>query len=142
MKVDDRSAIAEHLIYQLWERNYFSTIPQQTIAGEQVTIISTGIKKEDSGPDFNGITIKIGDQVFHGDLEIHRAPEDWYQHSHHADPAYNNVIMPLVIGPEDLDEPAIHRLIHGRKNRLKTPKKKHRVGKEYSLRFPIRLSPQ
>lgn len=107
MKVDDRSAIAEYLIYQLWERNYFSTIPLKSIDGQDVTIISTGIKNEDSGPDFKGITIKLNEQIFYGDLEIHRAPEDWYQHSHHADPAYNNVVMHLVIGPEKYKEPAI-----------------------------------
>jgi len=107
MKVDDRSPIAEHLISQLWEQNYFSTIFLKTIEGQPVTIISTGIKNEDSGPDFKGVTVKCDDQIFHGDLEIHRAPEDWYQHSHHADPAYNNVIMHLVIGPEKFQELAM-----------------------------------
>jgi len=107
MKVDDRSPIAELIINQLWEQNYFSTIPLKSIAGPDVTIISTGIKNQDAGPDFKGITIRLNDQIFHGDLEIHRAPEDWYQHSHHADPAYNNVIMHLVIGPEKYKEPAI-----------------------------------
>jgi len=107
MKVDDRSPLAEQLIYQLWERNYFSTIPLTTVQGQKVTIISTGVKNEDSGPDFKGITIRLEDRIYHGDLEIHRAPEDWYQHSHHADPAYNNVVMHLVIGPEKFKEPAI-----------------------------------
>jgi hypothetical protein len=107
MKVDDRSAIAEHLIYQLWESNYFSSIPLKTIDGHEVNIISTGIRNEDAGPDFKGITIKLDDKIYHGDLEIHRAPQDWYLHSHHADPAYNNVIMHLVIGPEKFKEPAI-----------------------------------
>jgi len=107
MKVDDRSPIAEHLIYQLWEQNYFSSIPLKTIEGHKVTIISAGIKNEDSGPDFKDISIELDDQIYHGDLEIHRASEDWYQHSHHADPAYNNVIMHLVIGPEQFKEPAI-----------------------------------
>ncbi len=107
MKVDDRSPIAELMINQLWEQNYFSTIPIKNIDGQEVTIISTGVKNKDAGPDFKGITIKLNDQIFYGDLEIHRAPEDWYQHSHHADPAYNNVVMHLVIGPEKFRESAI-----------------------------------
>ncbi|MDZ7263717.1 MAG: DUF2851 family protein [candidate division KSB1 bacterium] len=107
MKVDDRSVIAEQLIFQLWERGYFSTIPLTTIDGRTVTIISTGIKNEDAGPDFKNITIRLDDTLYQGDLEIHRAPEDWYQHSHHADAAYNQVIMHLVIGPMDASEPAI-----------------------------------
>jgi hypothetical protein len=107
MKVDDRSPIAEHLIVHLWEQNYFSSIPLTTIDGQSVEIISTGIKNQDSGPDFKNISIKINDKIYQGDLEIHRAPEDWYQHSHHADPAYNDVVMHLVIGPEKYQEPAI-----------------------------------
>ncbi|UCE07315.1 MAG: DUF2851 family protein [bacterium] len=107
MKVDDRSAIAEYLIYQLWEQNYFSSIPLETIEGQKVTIISTGIRNKDSGPDFRNISIKMDEKIYQGDLEIHRAPEDWYLHNHHADPAYNNVVMHLVIGPEKFKEPAI-----------------------------------
>ncbi len=107
MKVDDRSPIAEHLIAHLWEQNYFSSIPLKTIDGQRVEIISAGIKNLDSGPDFKNISIKLNDRICQGDLEIHRAPEDWYQHSHHADPAYNNVIMHLVIGPEKYKEIAI-----------------------------------
>jgi len=105
MKVDDRSAIAELMINQLWEQDYFSTIPIRSVDGQDVTIISTGVKNKDAGPDFKGITIKVNDQIFHGDLEIHRAPEDWYQHSHHADPAYNHVVMHLVIVLKNLKSP-------------------------------------
>ena len=107
MKVDDRSPIAEQLIFRLWEQNYFSTMPLKSIDGQEVRIVATGIRNEDAGPDFRGITIKLNEQIFHGDLEIHRAPEDWYQHSHHSDPAYNNVVMHLVIGPEKYKETAI-----------------------------------
>ena len=107
MKVSDRSPIAEYLIVHLWEKNYFSSIALKTIEGQRLEIVSTGIKNLDSGPDFKNISIKMNDRILQGDLEIHRAPEDWYQHSHHADPAYNNVIMHLVIGPEKYKEIAI-----------------------------------
>lgn len=107
MQVDDRSPIAEHLIAHLWEQNYFSTIPLKDIHDQPVTIISTGIKNTDAGPDFKGISVKLGNRIYTGDLEIHRAPEDWYQHSHHADPAYQQVIMHLVIGPPKFKETAI-----------------------------------
>ncbi len=107
MQVDDRTAIAENFICQLWEKNYFSTVPLLTIKKESVTIISLGLRNFDAGPDFKGITVKLQNQVYHGDLEIHRAPEDWYQHGHHADPAYSNVILHLIIGKPTPAEPAI-----------------------------------
>ena len=107
MKVDDRSEIAEHFISQLWEKKFFSTIQLKTINGKIVEIIAFGIRNYDAGPDFKNISIKLEDKIIQGDLEIHRAPEDWYLHKHHADPAYNNVILHLIIGEPSNREPAI-----------------------------------
>ena len=107
MKVDDRSVIAEHFISQLWQKKYFSTIPLLTTKGQQLEIISFGNRNEDAGPDFKTISIKIGNDILHGDLEIHRAVEDWYLHLHHTDPAYNNVVLHLIIGIQENSEPSI-----------------------------------
>jgi len=107
MKVNDRSAIAEHFISQLWQKKYFSTVQLVTTKGHLVEIIAFGIRNDDAGPDFKNISIKIGTDILSGDLEIHRAAEDWYQHHHHADPAYNNVILHLIIGKQKGSEPAI-----------------------------------
>ena len=107
MKIEDRSGIAEHYIFQLWEKGYFSTLNLITARGAPVLVISQGTRNHDAGPDFKNASIKINDQILRGDVEIHRAPEDWYQHGHHADPAYNNVILHLIIGKQESYEPAI-----------------------------------
>ena len=98
MEIQDRSPIAEELISQLWERDYFSTLELITDDNRPLQIISLGQRNLDSGPDFKNIAIKIDSQIFHGDLEIHRSANDWYLHGHHHDSAYNNVILHLVIG--------------------------------------------
>lgn len=100
MEIQDRSPIAEELIFQLWERGYFSTLELKTDDGRPLNIISLGQKNLDSGPDFKDIAIKINNKIFQGDLEIHRSANDWYLHVHHHDSAYNNVILHLVIGPK------------------------------------------
>jgi len=139
MEVDDRSPIAEHFIYQLWEKNYFSSIPLKTIDEKDVSIISPGIRNEDEGPDFKDAVIKIDEKIYHGDVEIHRATEDWYVHGHHANPAYNNVIFHLVIGEPIKGEPAI------RLDRKEVPaqvfiniteNKFFTLAKKYKLTFP------
>ena len=107
MKVDDRSVIAEHFICQLWEKKFFSTIELITTKKQKIETISFGIHNSDAGPDFKNIAIKLDDKIVHGDLEIHRAPEDWYLHKHHADPAYNNVILHLIIGNQSNNEIAV-----------------------------------
>lgn len=109
MEIQDRSPIAEELIFQLWERNYFSTLELKTDDGRSVQIVSIGQRNRDSGPDFKDIAIKIEDQIYHGDLEIHRSANDWYLHKHHHDSAYNEVILHLVIGSEP-SPPVILRL--------------------------------
>jgi len=37
-KIDDRSALAEELLCELWEKKYFCELKLRTIAGETVTI--------------------------------------------------------------------------------------------------------
>lgn len=106
MKVDDRSAISEHFICQLWEKNYFSSFPLYSVNKEKIEIIYLGTRNTDAGPDFKNAVIKIGEKIHNGDVEIHRAPEDWYLHGHHADPGYNNVILHLVIGKANESEAA------------------------------------
>ena len=106
-KIDDRSALAEELLCELWEKKYFCELKLRTIAGETVTIVSTGEHNFDAGPDFKNATIRLDEQIISGDVEIHRAPEDWYQHKHHADPAYNKVVLHLIIGVQTDFEPAV-----------------------------------
>ena len=107
VNVNDRSLIPEQTIFKLWEQKYFNSLTLLTTDGQEVEIIANGILNHDSGPDFKGITIKLDNKIYHGDLEIHRMPGDWYLHSHHADPAYNNVILHLVIGKHNIKEKAI-----------------------------------
>ncbi len=98
MEIQDRSPMVEELIFQLWESGYFATLELASEEKENVEIISHGQRNFDSGPDFKNITIKIDGNLHQGDLEIHRSANDWYLHHHHHDPAYNTVILHLVIG--------------------------------------------
>jgi len=107
MEIQDRSPIAEEFIFQLWEKKYFATLELITDQNLPIQIVSIGNRNMDSGPDFKDITIKIQDQIYHGDLEIHRSDNDWYLHGHHHDSAYNRVILHLVIGRKSLDKPIL-----------------------------------
>ncbi|MBN2011176.1 DUF2851 family protein [candidate division KSB1 bacterium] len=107
MEIQDRSPLPEKVIFQLWEDRYFDSKHLLTKTGHPVQIISTGQCNSDAGPDFKNITIRVNDVLLQGDLEIHRQDSDWYQHAHHHDSAYNNVIMHLVIGAPTLTEPIL-----------------------------------
>ncbi|MDR7372761.1 hypothetical protein J2X17_003568 [Flavobacterium aquidurense] len=68
----------------------------KTTTNEQITIIKTGDYLQLSGPDFFNAQIRIGDQKWAGNVEIHLKSSDWYVHHHEKDPAYENVILHVV----------------------------------------------
>ena len=59
-------------------------------------IRSAGFWNHESGPDFKNAAIKLGDQKFKGDIELHMLASDWFAHQHQHDKAYSNVILHVV----------------------------------------------
>ncbi len=82
------------LIY-LWE-NKLLRAPLITEDGNLVEIIHPGFRNDDSGPDFLNARIMIDNTVWAGNVEIHISASDWYNHRHHADKSYDNVILHVV----------------------------------------------
>ena len=65
--------------------------------GKPVNVIYPGRANGDNGPDFRDAVIAIESRLTKGDVEVHVESSDWYRHGHHADAAYNNVILHVVI---------------------------------------------
>ena len=89
----------EEFIYYLWKYtlvNYNLTIT----SGEQIEIISPGIRNQDSGPDFFNAMIKIGETRWAGNVEIHVNSSDWYKHMHQNNPSYDNIILHVVFNDD------------------------------------------
>ena len=90
----------EALLHYLWKfrklgANTLST-PLVTTSGEIIAIINTGIHNHQSGPDFFSAQLRIGEQLWAGNVEIHVKSSDWYLHNHENDVAYSNVILHVV----------------------------------------------
>jgi len=86
----------EDFLHYLWKFKKFDTLNLRTTQQEQITIIKTGDYLELSGPDFFNAQIKIGEQKWAGNIEIHIKSSDWYVHGHEKDVAYENVILHVV----------------------------------------------
>jgi hypothetical protein len=84
--------LTERHIQAMWlEQKYFRSL--KTSEGEIISIISPGIWNSGPGPDFFKAHLKIGNTEMRGDIELHLSDDSWYQHKHHLDGNYNNVIL-------------------------------------------------
>lgn len=88
--------LKEDFLHFIW---HFGLYSQQNIngnPGEKLQVLNPGVLNRNSGPDFDGARIRIGEMIWVGQVEIHIKASDWYLHGHGTDPAYNNVILHVV----------------------------------------------
>jgi hypothetical protein len=62
-----------------------------------VNVIYPGRTNGDNGPDFRDAVIGNKAHLVKGDVEVHVKSSDWYNHGHHTDINYNNVILHVVM---------------------------------------------
>ena len=87
----------ETLLHHIWNFKKFDFLNATTQQGQQLIISSVGIHNTtQSGPDFFNAKLKIDDQLWAGNVELHLKSSDWYAHRHEKDPAYDNVILHVV----------------------------------------------
>ena len=91
----------EDLLHYVWEYKLYTTDKLQTIEGIPLEIIDPGIHNTHAGPDFFNAKIKLGEELWVGNVEIHINSSDWYKHQHHLNKMYNSVILHIV---ECIDE--------------------------------------
>jgi hypothetical protein len=86
----------EVLLHYIWQKHLWSGYIQTTTDGQVIEIISAGQYNTHAGPHFSNAHIRIGDQEWVGNIEIHVNASDWYKHHHDHDPAYDNTILHVV----------------------------------------------
>ncbi len=64
-----------------------------------VRILDGGLWNRSAGPDFLRAEIEINGERRRGDIEIDPHPQDWEHHGHGANPAFNQVILHVVLTP-------------------------------------------
>jgi hypothetical protein len=89
-------SVYEDFLTYLWQFKAFNRLGLKTVDGSPLTIINVGYLNKDAGPDFQDVSIQIGDTKWVGSVEIHVKASDWERHGHTGDKAYNNVILHVV----------------------------------------------
>lgn len=99
------ATLPETVLQDAWARRLYDPSSLRTTTGEPVTIIRPGTLNRGAGPDFSGAAIRIGtapdDLLWVGDVEIHRTSTEWNAHRHDDDPAYDRVVLHVVVSPDD-----------------------------------------
>lgn len=86
----------EKVLHFIWKYQLFSSKSLVTSQKELLVINNAGLHNVNAGPDFLNATVRINEQLWVGNVEIHQKSSDWYLHNHHLDENYKAVILHVV----------------------------------------------
>jgi len=86
----------EDLLQFIWEARLFDQRGLRTTDGDPVEVVKPGRVQHHSGPDLEDALVRIGDQLWAGNVEVHMRSSDWNTHGHQYDPAYGNTLLHVV----------------------------------------------
>jgi hypothetical protein len=98
------SDVAEILIARAWNNLQFQQ-PLTTNCQRTVRVIYPGVWSHGIGPDFRNAMLDIDDRLVIGDVEVEVRAQGWFDHNHHQNSAFDDVVLQVVI-EDDLDQPA------------------------------------
>lgn len=87
----------EDFLHFVWRLKRFRLKSLVTTTGETIEILDFGTHNHDSGPDFLNARLRIGETLWAGNIEMHLRASEWLAHQHQTDPAYDNVILHVVL---------------------------------------------
>lgn len=86
----------EDFLYYIWQYKLFSSVILHTVHNQEIYIKKVGLHNRNTGPDFLNAQIKIDNQLWAGNVEMHIKSSDWYLHKHEEDTNYDAVILHVV----------------------------------------------
>lgn len=112
-------AFSEKLLQKIWLLGYFETRGVRLADGRALEVSAPGRWNLLGGPDFRGARLRIDGCELTGDVEVHFHAADWERHGHDRDPAYNEVVLHVVLfepragapSPRTVDGRAIAQLV-------------------------------
>jgi hypothetical protein len=90
---------SEKLLQRIWDRGEFDLTAARTADGRAVEVVEPGRWNRLGGPDFSGARLRLDGVPVSGDVELHLHAADWSAHGHASDPAYDGVVLHVVLFP-------------------------------------------
>lgn len=88
---------SEKRFSDLWERSLQLRPNVVDGDGNEYEVVFPGIRNTGAGPDFRGAVLRRGGRTLGGDVELHLDQSGWRGHGHHTDPAYDGVVLQVVL---------------------------------------------
>ena len=86
----------EDFLHYIWKLQLVTHKNLVCTDKKALIVLNQGQHNFDAGPDFFNAKIKIGNQIWAGNVEIHVKASDWYVHNHEVDSNYDAVILHVV----------------------------------------------
>lgn len=93
--------VPEAVLSRIWNDGWHSR-ELRTVDGRRVGVVYRGVWTHSNGPDFRDAMLEIDGRLVQGSVELHVKASDWMAHGHHLDPAYDAVVLHVVL-ENDLD---------------------------------------
>ena len=91
----------EQAVAGLWSNAHTLSEGLRTEDGQRFRVVYPGRPGGAVGPDFRDTVIATeAGEILTGDVEVHVKAPDWNSHRHHLDPAYNGVVLHVVLYPK------------------------------------------
>lgn len=87
----------ESFLHFLWRSRRFDARNLLTTESHPIEIQVAGEQNTHAGPDFFNARLRIGDTFWAGNVEMHLQASEWIAHGHNNDPAYDNVVLHVVL---------------------------------------------
>lgn len=80
----------------VWLHRLWTPGQMFTNTGLPIAVVDVGQRNRDAGPDFFNAKVRIGEEMWCGNVEFHVRASDWHRHGHDNDRAYDSVILHVV----------------------------------------------
>jgi hypothetical protein len=88
--------MTERLLQFIWQYRYYNPHELCIGTGEPLRILFPGELNIHQGPDFLQAMVRIGGNLWIGNIELHLLASGWDKHAHEEDRNYDNVILHVV----------------------------------------------
>ncbi len=87
----------ESRVVEIWQERLVDRTDLVTEEGESLKVVYPGRPNDGRGADLKDAIINSGGRLMRGEVEVHVKSSGWREHGHHLDPAYNGVVLHVVL---------------------------------------------